>query len=60
VDLIQENPDLVVALGLGFLCLSSLMGGLLRPILTFLLVRRLLIFALPFSAGAGGILYLLN
>jgi hypothetical protein len=57
---ITSDPKLLLALGVGYLCLSSIAGGLFRPLFAFLVARKLLFFALPFTAGAGGILYLLN
>lgn len=59
-SMLEQDPRLVVALAIGFLCLSSLCGGLLRPILGFLFLKKAIFFLAPFLTGAGGMLYLLN
>jgi hypothetical protein len=60
MTLVESNPSLALALIIGFFCLASFFGGILRPLMFLLYFRTLLFFLLPFGAGAGGILYLLN
>jgi len=55
-----EDPALIGALAVGFLLCASLLGGLFRTAMLFLLLKRLLFIGLPFAAGAGGVLYFLQ
>jgi uncharacterized membrane protein len=50
----------MAALFIGYLCISSIAGGLIRPLMAFFIAKRLFFFVVPFTAGASGILYLLN
>jgi hypothetical protein len=55
-----QDPHLVIALVIGFLCVSSLFGGILRTLFAFAMIKRIFFIAFPFTLGAGGVLFLLN
>lgn len=60
MEALNADPHLMAALFIGYLCVASIAGSLIRPLLAFFVAKKLLFFILPFTAGASGILYLLN
>jgi len=60
MQLLHDNPELSFALIAAFFLVASMAGGVFRVLAAITLVRRVIFFAIPFTAGAGGMMYLLN
>jgi hypothetical protein len=59
IHTITNDPKLLLALIIGFILIASLLGGLLRAAMIALFMYRIF-FIIPFLAGSGGALYLLQ